>query len=233
MIPLSDRHALPVIVAILLLAMPIVYHALWQPRVDDCASPARLLEPDLLPFSTRDPDPPPKQLRGVKKGPRGALLVDRSWVVKPRWRIVRSYDLDKFYFAPPGFFYSFFPESTSETRWLRANGADLPIHVRVDESEGNRNFGAHLYVFAGQPVRRPLAASLRHALQQITGGALPLNVILVESGSTFAHARENEEFLIDWMRSAWIEFDAVCGSRERVSTSPRKAPASRAPGNDG
>jgi hypothetical protein len=233
MIPLSDRHALPVIVAMLLFAMPIGYHALSQPRVDDCASPARLLEPGLLPFSTRDHDPPRKRLKWVGKGPWGALRVDRPWVVKPRWRIVRSYDLDRFYFTPPGFYYGFFPEHTAETRWRRADGVALPIHVRVDDSEGLRNFGAYLYVFAGQPVRHPLAASLRHALRQIIGGALPLNMILVEGGFTFAHARENEKFLIDWMRSAWIEFDAVCGSRERASTAPRKPPVNHAPGNDG
>jgi hypothetical protein len=37
-------------------------------------------------------------------------------------------------------------------------------------------------------------------------------LIVVEGDSTTEHAQENEEFLIDWIRSAWIELDAVCGS---------------------
>lgn len=192
------------------IAIPIGYHALLQPRADDCASPARLREPDLLPFSTRN-ESPPRTPRKYLEWRQGALRTDRPWRIKPQWRIVRSYDLSRYYFSP-GFFSSFFPEHTAETLVRNANGVDLPIHVVVDESEGFRNFAAYLYIFGGRPVRQPLSASLRHAVQQIIGGALPLSVILVEGGSAIEHASKNEELLIEWMRSAWIEFNEVCGS---------------------
>jgi hypothetical protein len=211
MIPLSDRHALPVIVAMFLLAIPIGYQALLRPRVDDCASPARLREPDLFPFSTRDDDPPGRPPRYAIEGGQGELLIDRPWTMRPRWRLERSYDLTELHFEPRSFS-NFFPERTVETLVRSANGVDLPIHTVVEESKELWHFGAYLYVFGGRPVRRPLVASLHHAIQQIIGGALPLNMIVVEGGSKIEHARENEEILIEWMRSAWIEFNEACGS---------------------
>jgi hypothetical protein len=212
MIPLSARNALPVIVVMFLLAIPIGYHALLRPRVDDCSNPARLQEPNLLPLSTRDNDPSRKPHVYTAEGGQGVLRIDRPWKIRPRWEIGRSYDLSGFYFGPPGFFSHFFPGGTVRMPARDASGAELPIHTIVDDSEGFRHFAAYLYVFAGRPVRHPVIASLRHAIPQIIRGALPLNMILVEGGSAFEHAEENEEILLDWMRSAWLEFDEVCGS---------------------
>jgi hypothetical protein len=212
MIRISSRHALPAIIALWLLAIPIGYHTLARPRVDDCADPARLRVPDFLPLSAGvNPDPDKARIEVIAWSD-GELLTDRPWKTKPRWRIVRVYDLAKFYFAPLGAFTYVFPEDTVSVVVREANGVDLPIHVRVNDSGRFLNVTAHLYVFGGRPVRRPFVASLENAIRQLVGGALPLTMILVEGDSTTEHAQENEEFLIDWIRSAWIELDAVCGS---------------------
>jgi len=212
MIPISGRHALPAIVALWLLAIPIGYHTLARPRVDDCADPARLRVPDFLPRSAGvNPDPDKARIEVIAWSD-GGVLTDGPWKRKPRWRIVRVYDLAKFYFAPPGTFTYVFPEDTVSVVIREANGVDLPIHVRVDDSGRILNVTAHLYVFGGRPVRRPFVASLENAIRQLAGGALPLTMILVEGDYKTEHAQENEEFLIDWIRSAWIELDGVCGS---------------------
>ena len=210
MIPISGRRAMLAVAALWLLAIPIWYHALARPRVDDCADPARLRVPDFLPLAV-----------GVDRNPRdghmqmiawndGELLIDRPWVKEPRWRIVRAYDLDKFYFEPPGTFTYLYPEDTRSVVVRKANGVDLPIHLRVEDAGESRNATVYLYVFGGRPVRVPFVASLRNAFRQLVGGALPLTMILVEGGSATEHAQENEEILVDWMRSAWIELDGVC-----------------------
>jgi hypothetical protein len=212
MITISGRHTLPAIVALWLLAIPIGYHALARPRVDDCADPARLGVPDFLPRSAGVNPHPDEARMEVITWNDGELLTDRPWKTNPRWRIVRAYDLAKFYFAPPGTFTYVSPEDTVSVVVREANGVDLPIHVRVYDSGKSSNVTAYLYVFGGRPVRRPFVASLENAIRQLAGGALPLTLIVVEGDSTTEHAQENEEFLIDWIRSAWIELDAVCGS---------------------
>jgi hypothetical protein len=148
------------------------------------------------------------------------LLIDRAWTTEPRWELGRTYDLTNFYFAP-SLRSVFFPEHASSTVMRNVEGVDLPIHVRVEDSEGFRSFAAYLYVFAGRPVRHPLVASLRHAMQQIVRGALPLSVIVVEAGSTIEHGPENEALLVEWLGAAWNEFDEVCGSRRPNQASLR------------
>ena len=210
MISISGRRALPAIVALWLLAIPIGYHALARPRVDDCADPARLRVPDFLPRSAGVNPHPDATFKEMIAWNDGELITDRPWTMKPRWRIVRAYDLAKFYFAPLGTFTYVFPEDTVSVVVREANGVDLPIHVRVDDSEKILNVTVHLYVFGGRPVRRPFVASLRNAIRQLVGGALPLTVILVEGDFPAERAQEYEEILIDWIRSAWIELDGVC-----------------------
>ena len=212
MISISGRHALPAIVALWLLAIPIGYHALSHPRVDDCADPARVSAADFVPLSAGvNPDPVNPRFEVITWSD-GELSTGRPWIRKPRWRIVRTYELAKFYFTPQGTFTYVFPEDKTSIAVRGANGVDLPIHVRVDESGRYRNLTAYLYVFGGRPVRSFFVASLQGAIRQLVGGRLPLTVILVEGDSTVEHARENEEFLVDWIRSAWIELDGVCGS---------------------
>jgi hypothetical protein len=212
MISVSGRHALPAVVALWLLAIPIGFHALGPPHADDCADPARARAADFLPLST-GVNPDPVNLRiPVIASSDGELSTGRPWIQKPRWRIVRTYELAKFHFTPPTTFTHTFPEDKASIAVREANGVDLPIHVRVDESGEFRNLTAYLYVFGGRPVRRAFVASLRDAIRQFLGGKLPLTLILVEGDSAIEHARENEEFLVDWIRSAWIEFDGVCGS---------------------
>jgi hypothetical protein len=212
MIPVSGRHALPAIFALCLLAIPIGYHALARPRVDDCADPARLRVPDFLPLSAGVNPHPDKARTEVIAWNDGELLTDHPWKTKPRWRIVRAYDLDKFYFAPLGLFTYVFPEDRNSIVVREANGVDLPIHVLVGDSGRFLNVAAYLYVFAGRPVRHPFVASLHNAIRQLVGGALPLTLILVEGDFAVEHAQENEEILVDWIRSAWIELDGVCSS---------------------
>jgi len=210
MIPVSGRYTLPAIVALWLLAIPIGYHAMSHSRVDDCADPARVRVADFLPLSAGvNPDPVNPRIEVIAWSD-GELLSDRPWMRKPRWRIVRTYERGKFYFAPLGTFTYTFPEDETSVAVREANGVDLPIHVRVDDSGGFPNLTAYLYVFGGRPIRSPFVASLRDAIRQLVGGELPLTMILVEGDSVVEHARENEEFLVDWIRSAYIELDAVC-----------------------
>jgi len=210
MISISGRHALPAIVALWLLSIPTVYHALARPRVDGCADPARVSEADFLPLSAGvNPDPDNPRMEVITWSD-GELFTGRPWIKQPRWRIVRTHELAKYYFTPRGTFTYVFPEDEASVVVREANGVDLPIHVRVDQSGKHRNLTAYLYAFGGRPVRSFFVASLRDAIRQFVGGRLPLTVILVEGDSAIEHARENEEFLVDWIRSAWIELDAVC-----------------------
>jgi len=212
MIPVSGRHALPAIFALCLFAIPIGYHSLARPRVDDCADPARLRVADFLPLSAGANPDPVKSRVNVITWSDGELLSDRPWIQKPRWRIVRTYELAKYYFTPQGTFTYVFPEDKASVAVREANGVDLPIHVRVDDSQGFLNVTAYLYVFAGRPVLRPFVATLHNAINQFVGGALPLTLILVEGDFLVEHTHENEEILIDWIRSAWIELEGVCSS---------------------
>jgi hypothetical protein len=211
-IPLSGRHSLLALVAVWVCAAAVAFHAVAKPRADDCASPGALLAPDLFANTVPGSATATRQGKRAFAENRGEVLTDDRWRAAPRWRLLRTYDLKGSYFAPSGLFSMVSPEDRDWVVTRSAGGRELPIHVRVDDTAGYANVAAYLYVFAGEPVARPFTASLREALPQLLAGALPLTVLLAEGDAELDRAEVSQELLVDWVRSAWVEYEAACGS---------------------
>lgn len=210
MIELSSRHALPLAALLWLLALPIAYHAIEEPRVEDCAAPEELEVPRFASVTSGG------VLASVRVDPKGGaprdgklLNTGLDWKNGPLWTVVRSWDPGEAYFAPPGLFSFDNPDARTET--LDANGhARLPVQHRSFVSERWTNSALYLYVLGGEPVARPLLARLRRAPEQLWRGTLPLTVILVEADFDTARSDEHRALLLDWIRAAWSRYREVC-----------------------
>jgi hypothetical protein len=211
-IPLSGRHSLLAVIAVWACAVVTGFHGLVGPRVEDCAAPAALLSRELFARSVAGSTTAGSPEKYAFAQNEGRIPTRDPWRNEPRWRLLRTYDLTRSYFAPPGLFSMVSPEDRDHVVTRDAGGRELPIHVRVDDSAGYTNVAAYLYVFAGEPVAHPFVASLGAALPQVLAGALPINVLVAEGDVENDRAAGGQETLVDWVRSAWLEFDSVCGS---------------------
>jgi len=208
-IALSSRFALPTALALCLLLAPVVYHGLQRPRVEDCADPAALEIGRFAPASerTRAQVAP---ARGGGAHRFGSLETGLPWKNDPLWNVVRSYDLGESYFLPPGRLSLSSGLEESRVVVREVDGTQVPVHLRVERLGDYVNVAAHVYVFGGRPVRTPLLASLREAWPQLLHGTLPLTSIVAEGDARASLAPQMEDVLVEWLLSAWSQYDEVC-----------------------
>ena len=114
MIPISSRFAIPLMIAIALLLIPITYHEMNKPRSGWCENPEAALDDRVMPnVDTQElPPTPHRRLTGETSG---TLELPGKWLTPPRFRITRTFELDHYYFAPRRSFITPYLDDTLET----------------------------------------------------------------------------------------------------------------------
>lgn len=144
MIKLSDRYAFTLSCALTLLSLPVLYPFFAAPVTITCRDPDRLVGerflPSVLAFETL-----PQKRDLLINGSTGTVELPGKWSKKANYRISRSYDLDAYYFVPIDNFTNMFPEDQIEVRTLDVDGIELPVHLRLDESERVSVLTAYIY----------------------------------------------------------------------------------------
>jgi hypothetical protein len=208
LIGLSTRWAW---VASLLLALIAFPAWLWAPNPggDDCASPMRLFAEHVAPESsegrrTREKLDVFQWIDGPAPSPPNATRPSR-------FRLVRSWESNRFYFEQSDFLYANpFPSDEIELRWATTGDGEIPYYVRHDNSEGLAAVSAYLILFGGRPVVHPFLESVADAGSQLTGGAKPTTLILFDGATPLDHKEEMLASAEAWLVEAWGHYRDVC-----------------------
>lgn len=212
MIQLSGRYTTPVLALLALAALPVWLHAASGVVRDDCAHPAALLAADRIAGTRPDPERRDSRAAHHVQWTEGSIAPRVPGRFDLSFRIIRSYDLSRFYGVPYWtFFHNAFPDDRRELRRVRADGYTLPIHWRYDDSEGVPRVIEYLYVLDGRPARHPFTASLRSALPQLLGGTRPVTLFVVYGIARPGEGAEPIERSADaWLVDAWRYYESVC-----------------------
>lgn len=211
MIPLSDRLVLVVCMALALCSVPVLYHFVAAPIAVSCNDPKQLVEEKFL-SSIHEFHTVPFRKQLMIDGSAGTLELPGHWNQKPRYRVARTYNVDGYYFLPLDNFTNMFPEDETSVEVIVHAGVELPIHLRLDESERESVLTTYLYLMGGKPVRNPLTGSLAQWIDQLRNGKQPLTMILLNGRTGFEHMEAQRGVMLDWMRNAWGRYDEVCNS---------------------
>ncbi|MBW2291813.1 MAG: hypothetical protein JRG94_05830 [Deltaproteobacteria bacterium] len=211
MIKLSDRYTLTLSCALMLLSLPVLYHFFAAPETVTCRDPDRLVGERLLP-SVLEFETVPQHRDLLINGSTGTVELPGQWNRKASYRISRSYDLDSYYFIPVNNFTNMFPEDQIEVRTLHVGGIELPVHLRLDESEQESVLTAYIYILGGRPIRNPFTGSLAQALAHLRHGAHPLTMILLNGRMSFERREAGQQIMLHWIREAWLQYDAICNT---------------------
>ena len=211
MIPLSDRYSIVLGCAAALLSVHVLYHFLANPIAVSCKDPETLINEQFLP-SVVDFKTVPWKRNLLINGSKGNVELPGVWKGDTSFRISRTYNLSDYYFVPIDNFTNMFPDDLVEVRTLTVDGVEVPVHLRLDESEKKSILTAHFYVLGGQPVRNPFTGSLGQIAEHLRNGPSPLTMILLNGKTKLEHMEENREIMINWIREAWIRYDSVCNS---------------------
>jgi hypothetical protein len=134
------------------------------------------------------------------------------WNQRAKYKIARSYDLTDYYIIPVGNFTNIFPADRIEVRTLEVEGIELPIHLRLDESEQESVLTAHIYILGGRPIRNPFSGSIAQTAAHLRHGAHPLTMILLNGRTSLERREEGQQIMLDWIREAWLRYESVCST---------------------
>jgi len=212
MTSVSSCYAAPLLVLLLLAALPVLRMQFLEP-VDDCANPTQFLDFDAIP-GTRV-----SQQRGVREHGKDFVI---QWTVgrvsapqlsgPTEFGVVRSFDNQYVQLSPAlalaapldvnGYVPTVHP--------VRAGDLELPIHVIRKQVEGRERVVSYLFVYDGEPVRDPLRAQLASALPQLVSGTLPLTVLSTSVVVSVIGAETAQRVQERWLISAWDHYRAAC-----------------------
>lgn len=211
MIRLGTRQTFVLTFLLLVMAAPGLYHFALDSHATSCRNPEKLVGENFLP-SALNVKTLPWVRHHLIDGAVGQFELPGKWSRKLSYRISRTYNLNAYYFVPIDNFTNMMPEDELEVRTLDVDGTSLPIHLRLDESERESIVTAYMYFIGGKPVRSPFLGSLAQSFDQLRNGLQPLTMILITGHMPFAEMQGNREAMLDWMRDAWLQYDATCNA---------------------
>ncbi len=210
MIPLSTRYLPPLLVLLVLAAIPVTIHGVGTLRSDDCRDAEAFLATERIPGSR--PDPRVREwiskslvqwsVGGIRIGPEGSKEI--------RYRIVRSYDASDLYNYPLKFLGRPFDPDRTEFAWRDAKGERLPVYVATMHRHGAVQLAVYMFVARAGPVASPLRMELESALPRLIFGSRPSTLLMVSGIAPSGRRQEIEEAAVDWLGSALTYYREVC-----------------------
>lgn len=206
----SRRYALPLLALLLVALVPIAFHALVQPRADECAHPRALLDTDAIEGSG-PARPVDKMEPGRIAWIRGRVPLHTRRKVPPLdFAVARTYETEPLYVRPTSFLSEGFEPGRPRVEWVEVDGDRLPLHWADVTATGGVGFSAYLLVYDGRPVTRLFLEQLRTAPSRLLHGATPVTLFAI-SGVTPENAPEiGQEPARRWLVAAWRHYRESC-----------------------
>ncbi len=210
---ISGRWVAPALAMIAVTAAVTVASAVWPREVDPCIDPYRLLDPMKIDATSR-PLPghewrPVRNGRGLRKGEVGrsrsragvlGFLMLRDWGV--------PLELQNPGYAVP----SDIEADHMELRWVEEGETRLPVHY-VSQSMGDVTlFAMYTYVYDGRPVTGVFSTRVRHLIDELLNGSRPITLFAITATVRFQNLEQIEGRAERWIRSAWQNYEAACGT---------------------
>ena len=212
MTPVSPRYLPPLLVLLVLAAIPVTIHGVGVLRFDDCRDPEAFQATERIPGSQPDPNAPAWILKGLVQWSVGAVRAGPGGGQDLRYRIVRSYDASDLYTYPLKFLgpsFSLDPDRT-EFAWREAQGERLPVYVATLHGRDRVQLAIYMFVAGSGPVASPLRMEIEFALPQLLSGSRPSTLLIVSGIVPRQQRHEVEEAAVDWLASALSYYREAC-----------------------
>jgi hypothetical protein len=211
-IPLSPRYLPPLLVLLVLAAIPVTIHRVGVMRFDDCRDPEALQATERIPGSQPDPNAPEWTAKALVQWSVGAIRIGPGGGPELRYRIVRSYDASDLYTYPLKFLDASFavdPDRT-EFAWREAQGERLPVYVATLHRRDWVQLAIYMFVAGSGPVASPLRMEIESALPQLLSGTRPSTLLMVSGVVSRQQRHEVEAAAVEWLASALGYYREVC-----------------------
>ena len=235
---LSPRYAWPLLVVLLVAAVPMVAGTLMPRRVDDCADPAamqRLAEAGWVGEVTERPErhgsghvqwtegfmeprPGSKDAANLSGGARRPGAGRKWWsrggpsaeAPSLSVRVVRSFN--PFYLrqrATTALGVQLVPDD-HEVRRVSTPFGDLVVHVLRKYAASKAQMVAYTYIFDGKSVEMPILDELAALPSTLLQGAQPVTLLLATASRDHGYLEPAVAEGVAWLGDTWGYYQAVC-----------------------
>ena len=210
MIPLSPRYLPPLLVLLVLAAIPVTIHRAGVLQSDDCRDPEALQATERIRGSRPDPSARERISNALVQWSVGGVRIGPGGRQELRYRIVRSYDASDLYNDPLKFLEQPFDPDRTEFSWRETRGERLPVYVATLHRGGWVQLAVYMFVAGSGPVASPLLMELESALPQLLSGSRPSTLLMVSGIAPRQRRQEIEPAAVEWLASALAYYREVC-----------------------
>jgi hypothetical protein len=205
MTPLSSRYLVPLLVMLLVAAVPVTAHYVVGMSTEDCRDPAALKR---LAINGAD---------GVQEWSShlsyAVSQFTRGEFHGARFVWVRSSVPQPFYGEHPLYTPGRFTDGPSQLERVQVDGVEVPIRVWQHRVLSNMEITAILTIYDGRPVEDVFEPSLNNAVETMFNGPRPVNFIGITSTGPGLLAAHTQQSLVDWLAGIWTHYQRSCGSK--------------------
>ncbi len=210
MIPLSPRYLPPLLVLLVLAAIPVTIHRAGVFQSDDCRDPEALQATERIPGSQPDPSAREWISKTLVQWSVGGVRIRPGGRQQLRYWIVRSYDGSDLYSYPLKFLGQPFDPDRTEFSWRETQGERLPVYVATLHRRDWVQLVVYMFVAGSGPVASPLRMELESALPKLLFGSRPSTLLMVSGMARQQRWQVAEAAAVDWLASALDYYREVC-----------------------
>ncbi|MFP8879695.1 MAG: hypothetical protein VCE43_09715 [Myxococcota bacterium] len=203
MTPFSSRYLVPLLVMLLVAAVPVTAHYVVGMPNEDCENPAALKRL-LINGANKAGEWSNRYSYAVSQFTRGE-------VQGARFLWVRSSVPQPFYGERPFDTPGRYTDGPSQLERVQVDGVEVPIRVWQQQVLGHTEVTAIMMIYDGRPVEGVFEPSLNNAVETMFNGPLPVNFVGITGMGPSSVAAASRQRLVDWLAGSWTHYRRSCG----------------------
>lgn len=203
MTPFSSRYLVPLLVMLLVAAVPVTAHYVVGMPNEDCENPAALKRL-LINGANKAGEWSNRYSYAVSQFTRGE-------VQGARFLWVRSSVPQPFYGERPFDTPGRYTDGPSQLERVQVDGVEVPIRVWQQQVLGHTEVTAIMMIYDGRPVEGVFEPSLNNAVETMFNGPLPVNFVGITGMGPSSVAAASRQRLVNWLAGSWTHYRRSCG----------------------
>ena len=203
MTPFSSRYLVPLLVMLLVAAVPVTAHYVVGMPNEDCENPAAL-KSLLINGANKAGEWSNRYSYAVSQFTRGE-------VQGARFLWVRSSVPQPFYGERPFDTPGRYTDGPSQLERVQVDGVEVPIRVWQQQVLGHTEVTAIMMIYDGRPVEGVFEPSLNNAVETMFNGPLPVNFVGITGMGPSSVAAASRQRLVNWLAGTWTHYRRSCG----------------------
>lgn len=210
MTPISDRFALPLLILLLAVAIPVWMNSGTARYQDDCVDPEAFHQIGSVPGTWRVTDREPRQNETRIQWTEAFALKKTERDPQFSVHVVRSYNPYYLFSKPKSVMPRRFSPDREATKDLATPWGDLPVHFDLRLQGSRIEVVAYAFFYRDRVIRNVFWGLVRSALDPLLGPTRPLTIALIHGSAPISKQVELQNRALSWFEGMAEHYWSTC-----------------------